>query len=425
VRTAPCDHLQHLYLPLLRLGPSPSSHTIFINDQAYSIRTNLFTFLRYARKRSLGWLWIDAVCIDQENVMERTHQVQQMGLIFSHAEAVVSWLGTSPDIVEFLHQSSHVEVPPYLAMSFTRNAYWTRAWVTQEIMLAKHVRLMAGDVELPMESLPEYVKSAIGDFVPRHRNEMQWGSGKDMNLYDLLHRFRHQQCEIPRDRIFSLLALCKANSNIEVDYVSSSEELAWDIVKSSSKAFCICVIYLIGMVLAPKPYVLQDDPRPLPQNACANIIIQKIRDLRDRDAEDHEKIVIFIDSHKDSAWTPQRRLAFNGYLETHAASLEQHPQAIMYIDLPSFCGNSRVVLAILFDQDRTGFMYHYINKDDSSHLEHWPEDLDLDLDCAADTTIRLSLNFLFHLTLMTQVESNLWGAAYVPETNTITMRRMC
>jgi hypothetical protein len=389
-------------------GPAPSSHTIFINAQAYSIRNNLFSFLRYARKKSLGWLWIDAVCIDQENVAERTHQVQQMGLIFSHAEVVVSWLGTCPDIVGFLHRISDAERPPYSVMSFSRSSYWTRAWVTQEIVLAKSVMLMAGDAELPMESLPEVVKTLTGALFPGgDRLELRRGSGRDMNLFDLLHRFRHQQCEIPRDRIFSLLALCK--SNIKVDYVCSSEELGWDIVKSRPKAFCICIVYLIGLVLAPKPYVLQDDPRCFPQNACANFIIHKIRDLRDRDVQDHEKIVIFIYSCEDSTWATRRRLDFEEYMETRAASLEQHPQAIVCIDLISLCGHSRVALAILFYHDKTGFMYLCIDRYDSNQLEHWPEDLDLDLDCAADTTIRLSLNFLFHLTLMTQVESKPMG----------------
>jgi hypothetical protein len=38
-------------------------------------------------------LWIDALCIDQESIVERQHQVRQMGLIFSAAKAVASWLG--------------------------------------------------------------------------------------------------------------------------------------------------------------------------------------------------------------------------------------------------------------------------------------------------------------------------------------------
>lgn len=37
--------------------------------------------------------WIDALCIDQENLAERNHQVTQMGKIYASAYRVVSWLG--------------------------------------------------------------------------------------------------------------------------------------------------------------------------------------------------------------------------------------------------------------------------------------------------------------------------------------------
>ncbi|KAI1353846.1 HET-domain-containing protein [Xylaria sp. FL0043] len=39
-------------------------------------------------------MWIDAVCIDQDNVQERNAQVQRMGQIFSLAFRVVAWLGS-------------------------------------------------------------------------------------------------------------------------------------------------------------------------------------------------------------------------------------------------------------------------------------------------------------------------------------------
>ena len=38
-------------------------------------------------------LWIDAVCIDQNNKPERGHQVQQMADIYHQADRVIFWLG--------------------------------------------------------------------------------------------------------------------------------------------------------------------------------------------------------------------------------------------------------------------------------------------------------------------------------------------
>lgn len=39
------------------------------------------------------YLWIDALSIDQANVLERNHQVQQMAEIYSKAKYVLVWVG--------------------------------------------------------------------------------------------------------------------------------------------------------------------------------------------------------------------------------------------------------------------------------------------------------------------------------------------
>jgi hypothetical protein len=77
-------------------GAPDRGHLINMNKKSFWVRENLLNFLEAAsRKHRLRsqWLWIDALCIDQDNVAERNHQVQQMGLIFSRAEEVISWLG--------------------------------------------------------------------------------------------------------------------------------------------------------------------------------------------------------------------------------------------------------------------------------------------------------------------------------------------
>lgn len=39
------------------------------------------------------YLWIDAICINQENISERNHQVHQMSHIHESSEFAVVWLG--------------------------------------------------------------------------------------------------------------------------------------------------------------------------------------------------------------------------------------------------------------------------------------------------------------------------------------------
>ncbi|KAH7412200.1 hypothetical protein DE146DRAFT_591704, partial [Phaeosphaeria sp. MPI-PUGE-AT-0046c] len=40
--------------------------------------------------------------------------------------------------------------------SFVKHEYWSRAWITQEVLLAQEVIIMAGEVEFPMKKLPNY-----------------------------------------------------------------------------------------------------------------------------------------------------------------------------------------------------------------------------------------------------------------------------
>ena len=109
-----------------------------------------------ARKRIL---WIDAICIDQNNVLERNAQVQKMASIYRSAFEVVGWLGqTSPDfgigfallqkLIEEDSQS-YLEDVNYTSaweslISLLDKPYWTRVWILQETAINPNVLLKFG-----------------------------------------------------------------------------------------------------------------------------------------------------------------------------------------------------------------------------------------------------------------------------------------
>ncbi|PNP37669.1 hypothetical protein TGAMA5MH_10437 [Trichoderma gamsii] len=67
---------------------------VSINGSSCMIGLNLFMALRQLFDNgSHGWLWIDALCIQQSDQEEKTDQVKQMRTIFRRAERVYSWLG--------------------------------------------------------------------------------------------------------------------------------------------------------------------------------------------------------------------------------------------------------------------------------------------------------------------------------------------
>lgn len=62
------------------------------------ITENLMTALRHLRKPNESRrLWIDAVCINQDDPVELGSQVQRMGLIYKLAHRVIVWLGPQSD----------------------------------------------------------------------------------------------------------------------------------------------------------------------------------------------------------------------------------------------------------------------------------------------------------------------------------------
>ncbi|KAJ4994037.1 heterokaryon incompatibility [Stagonosporopsis vannaccii] len=84
-------------------GQPKVTHRIVINGRSFYVCQNLLDFLEEASQSYPGQsFWIDALCVYQQSISEKNHQVQQMGLIFQHAEKVVAWLGKEAGIVRFV-----------------------------------------------------------------------------------------------------------------------------------------------------------------------------------------------------------------------------------------------------------------------------------------------------------------------------------
>lgn len=86
-----------------RWGPKQPRRPIYIegehiNEGETEVRQNLRDFLDAARDANVtDWIWIDALCINQEDVTEREQQVGQMGQTYEQAKKVFVWLCESID----------------------------------------------------------------------------------------------------------------------------------------------------------------------------------------------------------------------------------------------------------------------------------------------------------------------------------------
>jgi hypothetical protein len=84
-------------------GDSDAHRLIDIDGLSLPVRPNLYAALSYFRDKFFDRiLWIDAVCINQEDRAERGRQVQEMAKIYRKADRVIVWLGEG---VEDGHQA--------------------------------------------------------------------------------------------------------------------------------------------------------------------------------------------------------------------------------------------------------------------------------------------------------------------------------
>lgn len=85
----------HLYEALSYVwGDAKEQLPIFIHGNRIEVTSTLHTALVHLRNHSIHRvLWIDAICIDQQNQVEKEHQIQFMATVYSQAYRVLVWLG--------------------------------------------------------------------------------------------------------------------------------------------------------------------------------------------------------------------------------------------------------------------------------------------------------------------------------------------
>lgn len=98
----------NMYAALSYTWGSPDITTpILLNGIEYQVTTNLAAVLE--RMRCTGYegsaLWIDALCINQQDILERNRQVQLMRKIYERASIVVIWLGEEGNNSELAMES--------------------------------------------------------------------------------------------------------------------------------------------------------------------------------------------------------------------------------------------------------------------------------------------------------------------------------
>lgn len=208
-------------------------------------------------------LWIDAICINQDDPYERASQVAIMGDIYRQAQQVIIFLGTADDtstramdllqltrgfiqangdvlpamrIEDFEKLSLGAGIPPasWAAVAQLLSRPWfNRCWTVQEVALASDAVVVCGahavrwdelcqlsqwvvdnngilfrvmEKHLPAASRMAYLEAPFRNppSIAAAR-ALQCAEKDPVILQQLLLRFRHFQSTDPRDKIFALL----------------------------------------------------------------------------------------------------------------------------------------------------------------------------------------------------------------------------
>ncbi|KAI0192069.1 ankyrin repeat-containing domain protein [Xylaria flabelliformis] len=272
-------------------GPDFKSATININGKRLPITFNLHLILHDLRSSKTDRiLWIDAICINQRDDLEKGHQVQQMSEIYSSAERVLFCVGRPTELTDLLMDSlrelqgklqklnleessiktSWEEVQLQMAdnhfipvfeqlealtciqrrgLEYILTQDWfQRVWILQEVANArdalvycgsksvsattfvKGIRLLGLTHENHMQSF-ETVEHVL-KLMPGPLNRYQGGM-ESRDLYSILRQFRYAKATDERDKIFALFGLCtdtQSKGFPKADYTKSAKETIRDAV---------------------------------------------------------------------------------------------------------------------------------------------------------------------------------------------------
>ena len=154
---------------------------VLISGRRLAVTPTVARLLRYRRSFfSEAFLWIDGVCINQNDTAERGSQVLLMGDIYRHAERTRVWLAHPSEargaseargvmasllsIDGLLHVTKETRMAmledivltdvkmPAVAALLARS-YFHRVWVVQEVALAKEVLVTYGDIVMEWDAL--------------------------------------------------------------------------------------------------------------------------------------------------------------------------------------------------------------------------------------------------------------------------------
>ncbi|CAN9190425.1 unnamed protein product [Alternaria alternata] len=246
-------------------GDEKSPCKITCDGHKKPVRRNLWGVLSQLRKQRFdSLLWVDAICINQEDKEEKSFQVAMMRGIYKRAAKVIFWLGEQErydeDAVNLMRgfferyphrldlEKSRVKTLEEMGFSYSdqrwagwaslfRRPWFGGAWIVQEFLNAKTSVFVSGELEIPTELLVHCgyatgVCVAIGKAVAMHSMDAHdinkdflrlqalriYRFSDDIHIFDLWCWSQQLEATDTRDRVYALLSTQTAVNMDMIDY---------------------------------------------------------------------------------------------------------------------------------------------------------------------------------------------------------------
>ena len=211
-----CYRRTHYYMPLFQsLGLTvPNSRNCFA------------MLLRLIPKRGVRLLWVDAICINQNDRLERESQVANMMRIYSNCSRAIVYLGADivrrPPDTQFASRhhlddfDTVMESEGISLSQLLRRRYFSRIWVVQELILPSQVVFLVGDKEffancLSPARLDNQSRLNLADCPAPWLRYLanQFLPEESRNLLEALLLTKESKSSDPRDKVFGFLGLLR------------------------------------------------------------------------------------------------------------------------------------------------------------------------------------------------------------------------
>lgn len=221
-----------------------------------NLRAALLTLRHAASTRTM---WVDAICINQDDIKERNHQVHIMKKIYSKAESVIVWLGpeskasrAAMDLIVECNQSASADLLDYeedslrgLSDIFLRS-WWKRIWIVQEVVAALDLVIYCGRRRLPWHLVANVCREIRRkEFSPGEKAQILRSSGYQnftalnnfrrgrMSLTKCLQCTKDYEATDMRDKLYALIGVASDifPEDIVPDYTKSTKTVFLDLVR--------------------------------------------------------------------------------------------------------------------------------------------------------------------------------------------------